>query len=139
MKLDSIRINQLSPASFDWYRKYLAAMDGSDLPTLLKFLHKDCAFQINNHLPMHGHEAIGAAFQRYWEAIAGIEHELLNLYGDDQRFCVEMLCHYTRTDGSTITLPAAVFMDRDAHGLVTWSRSYIDATPVHDAFTRKYA
>jgi hypothetical protein len=30
-------------------------------------------------------------------------------------------------------------MDRNADGLITWSRSYIDATPVHDAFTRKYA
>jgi hypothetical protein len=105
MKLDPIRINQLSPAAFDWYCQYLTAMDGGDLAALLGFFHEDCALQINNHRPMHGHEAIGAAFERYWEAIVGIEHELLNIYGNDERFCVEMLCHYTRSDGSQITLP----------------------------------
>jgi hypothetical protein len=64
---------------------------------------------------------------------------VLNIYGNDDRFCVEMLCHYARKDDSSVTLPAAVFMDRDANGLITWARSYIDATSVRDAFTRKYA
>jgi len=50
-----------------------------------------------------------------------------------------MLVHYTRKDGSIVTLSAAVFIDRSANGLVDQARSYVDATPVHDAFTRKYA
>ena len=139
MKLDALRINQISPEVFDRYCRYLVAMDNADLPALLAFFHEDCALQINNHLPMHGHTAIGAAFERYWEAINTIEHELLNIYGNDERFCVEMLCHYTRKDGTQVTLPAAVFMDRSADGRIAWARSYIDATPVHDAFTRQYA
>lgn len=139
MNLANLRINQFSPEAFGWYCRYITAMDDADLKTVLTFFHEDCALQINNHLPMHGHESIAAAFERYYEAIESIEHELLNIYGTDQRFCVEMLCVYTRTDGSSVTLPAAVFMDRGEDGRITWARSYIDATPVHDAFTRKYA
>lgn len=139
MKLESLRTNQLSPEAFAWYQDYLAAMDGADLPRITTHLAPECAFQINNHLPMHGREAIGAAFVRYWDAIECMEHDLLNIYGDDAHFCVEMLCHYTRKDGSVVTLPAAVFIDRDANGHIVWARSYVDATPVHDAFTRKYA
>jgi ketosteroid isomerase-like protein len=139
MKTDALRINQLSPTVFGWYCRYLDAIDGADVSAQLSFFHEDCALQINNHLPMHGHTAIAAAFERYWEAIASIEHELLNIYGNDERFCVEMLCHYTGNDGSQVILPAAVFIDRSADGLITWARSYIDATPVHDAFTRQYA
>lgn len=139
MKIDSLRTNQLSSEAFAWYQRYLVAMNSADLNGVIAHLAPDCAFQINNHMPMHGHEAIGAAFARYWDAIGGIEHDLLNIYGDDHRFCVEMLCHYTRKDGSVVTLPAAVFIDRNAEGQISLARSYVDATPVHDAFTRKYA
>lgn len=139
MKCESLRTNQLSPEAFAWYQGYLAAMDSADLPRIVAYFAPDCAFQINNHLPMHGHEAISAAIERYWGAIGGMEHDLLNIYGDDAHFCVEMLCHYTRKDGSIVTLPAAVFIDRNPEGHIVWARSYVDATPVHDAFTRKYA
>ena len=105
MKLDALRINQISPAVFDWYCRYLVVMDKGDLPALLAFFHEDCALQINNHLPMHGHDAIGAAFERYWEAINTIEHELLNIYGNDERFCVEMLWYSRRPRVSPRTRP----------------------------------
>jgi ketosteroid isomerase-like protein len=139
MKIDSLKSNTLSPAAFEWYLGYLAAMDSGDVAHITAKLDEDCAVQINNHLPLHGRAAITAAFDRYWDAIDKIEHELLNIYGRDDQFAVEMLCHYTRKDGSVVTLPAAVFIDRGADGRITYARSYIDATPVHDAFTRRYA
>lgn len=139
MKLDNLKINTLSPAAFDWYLRYLSAMDGGRASTLVEMIDDACSFQINNHLPMHGRAAIAAAFDRYWDAIYSIEHELLNIFGTDERFAVEMLCHYTRKDGTAVILPAAVFIDRGANGRIVYARSYVDATPVHDAFTRKYA
>ena len=139
MIIANLRINQMSPEAFAWYCAYITAMDNADLKAVLACFHEDCALQINNHLPLHGHEPIAAAFERYYEAIESIEHDLLNIYGTDQQFCVEMLCVYKRRDGTSVTLPAAVFMDRSADGRITWARSYIDATPVHDAFTRDYA
>lgn len=139
VKYDELKTNALTPQGFAWYLSYLTAMDSGDIPGMLSKFDENCALQINNHLPLSGRAAVAAAFERYWEAIGKLDHELLNIFGADHAFAVEMLCHYTRKDGSVVSLPAAVFIERGPDGLITYARSYIDATPVHDAFTRHYA
>ena len=59
-----------------------------------------------------------------------LEHDLRNIYGSDQAFCLEALNHYTRADGEAVTLRAVAFTDRNDDGLVTSVRFYTDTSPL---------
>lgn len=125
-----LRVNQLSEAGFDWYRSYLEAMDALDIDRLADFLAEDCVMQMNNDPPVEGKATIVAGLTGYWQSFASIEHDLLNIYGDDRRFALEALNHYRRHDGKPVTLRAVAFTDRGANGLASSIRLYTDMQPL---------
>lgn len=130
MKTDRLRINQLSPAAYDWYRRYLAALDAKDIERYLAFLDDDCEMVMNNLDPVRGKAAIRDALSRYWAGFGNLEHDLANIYGTDSAFMLEALNHYTRPDGRAVTLRAVALTDRDAAGRVTSFRLYSDTGPL---------
>jgi hypothetical protein len=130
MKTENLRINQLSPASFEWYLKYLEALDMLNIEAYGKFLAQDCSVQSNNNPPMEGKEAVMQGLSAYWATFASLEHDLLNIYGSDSSFVPEALNHYKRNDGKAVTIRAVAFTDRNEEGLVTSVRFYTDTTPL---------
>lgn len=58
MKTENLRINQLSPETYEWYLKYLEALDTLDIEAYGKFLAQDCSVQSNNTPPMEGKEVV---------------------------------------------------------------------------------
>lgn len=129
MKTDNLRANTLSPAAFAWYRDYLAALDAKDLARYGEFLADGVEMRMNNADPVTGKPGVLAALAAYWATVGTLEHDLLNLYGSDDRFALEALNHYTRLDGRAVTLRVAL-TDRDAGGLVTSFRLYTDTSPL---------
>lgn len=132
MKTDNLRVNQLSPAAYDWYRAYLQALDAKSLERYGTFLADDCVMQMNNDAPVRGKGAVLAALGQYWGTFGSLEHDLLNIYGTDTRFMLEALNHYTRRDGKAVTLRAVALTDRDAAGLVFSFRLYTNTTPLFE-------
>ena len=132
MILENLRTNQLTAAGWSWYRRYLAAIDESDLDTYLANLADDATLQFNNDAPIAGKAAIKAMLAGYWKSFRAVEHEPLNICGDDHRFVLEALNHYTRHDGKKVTTRAAAFTDRNTQGQVTSARIYADASPVFE-------
>ena len=130
MKIDTLRINQLSPAVYEWYLNYLEALDTLDIEAYGKFLAKDCSVQSNNNPPMEGKEVVMQGLGEYWKTFASLEHELLNIYGSDSSFVLEALNHYKRHDGNAVTIRAVAFTDRNEEGLVTSVRFYTDTAPL---------
>ena len=130
MKTENLRVNQLSPAAYDAYLRYLAALDAKDVDAYGAFLADECVLQINNGEPVVGKAAILPMLGQYWSSFGGLEHDLLNIYGTDASFAAEALNHYTRADGRSVTLRAVACTDRDAAGLVTSVRLYSDTTPL---------
>jgi ketosteroid isomerase-like protein len=130
MKTENLRINQLLPATYEWYLKYLEALDTLDIEAYGKFLAEDCSVQSNNNLPMEGKEAVMQGLAGYWTTFASLEHELLNIYGSDSSFVLEALNHYKRHDGKAVIIRAVAFTDRNEEGLVTSVRFYTDTTPL---------
>jgi ketosteroid isomerase-like protein len=131
MITDTLRTNQLSPAATDWYvGQYLDAMDRLDIERYAAFLADDVSVQFNNAPPVQGKAAVVGMLAAYWTSFAGIEHELLNIYGTDERFTLEARNHYVRHDGRKVTTNAVAFTDRGADGQVTSVRVYADASPV---------
>ncbi|MEH2072271.1 MAG: nuclear transport factor 2 family protein [Nostoc sp.] len=130
MKTNNLRINQLSPETYEWYLKYLKALDSLDIEAYSKFLAPNCSVQSNNNSPIEGKELVMQGLAAYWETFASLEHDLLNIYGYDSSFVLEALNYYKRTDGEFVAIRAVAFTDRNQEGLVTSVRFYTDTTPV---------
>jgi ketosteroid isomerase-like protein len=132
MKTKDLRINQLSPTAYEWYLKYLEALDALDIEAYGKFLAQDCFVQSNNSPPMEGKDIVMQGLSEYWTTFARLEHDLLNIYGDDSSFVLEALNHYKRNDGKLATIRAVAFTDRNEEGLVASIRFYTDTTPLFE-------
>jgi ketosteroid isomerase-like protein len=130
MRTDTLRINQLSQAGFDWYLNYLAILDRKDLAAYGELLADDVELQMNNAEPVRGKAAVLQGLAYYWPSFGALEHELLNIYGNDRSFVLEALNHYLRLDGRPVTLRAVAFTDRDAAGRVSAVRLYTDTSPL---------
>lgn len=130
MKTDKLRINQLSPAAYEWYLSYLKVLDAKDVEGYSAFLSDDCTMQSNNNPPVQGKATILKYLFQYWATFGSLTHDLVNVYGSDSNFVLEALNHYTRLDGKAVTVPAVAFTDRNAAGLVTSVRFYTDMSTV---------
>lgn len=130
MKTDRLRINQLSPKTYEWYLAYLQAVDTKDVEVYGTFLADDCVMQSNNNPPIRGKAAILQGLSDYWTTFDRLTHDLLNIYGIDSSFVLEALNHYERHDGKVVTVPAVAITDRNEAGLVTSIRLYTDTTPL---------
>lgn len=130
MRTDKLRINQLSPETYEWYLAYLQAIDAKDVEVYGTFLADDCVMQSNNNPPVQGKGAILRGLSDYWTTFDSLTHDLLNIYGTDSSFVLEALNHYKRKDGEAVTVPAVAITDRNEAGLVTSFRFYTDTTPV---------
>ena len=71
-----------------------------------------------------------AGLAEYWKSYAGLEHELLNIYGSGRAMMLEALNHYIRHDGKRVSLRAVALTDRNDAGLVTSVRVYTDTAPL---------
>jgi hypothetical protein len=130
VRTDNLRINQLSPKTYEWYLQYLEALDSLNIEAYSRFLAQDCSVQSNNNSPMEGKQFVVQGLAAYWETFASLEHDLLNIYGSDSSFVLEALNHYKRNDGQHVTIRAVAFTDRNEECLVTSVRFYTDTTPL---------
>ena len=130
MKTDKLRINQLSPQTYEWYLAYLHAIDTKNVEVYATFLASDCVIQSNNNASVEGKAAIIQFLSDYWTSFNSLEHDLLNIYGTDSSFVLEALNHYKRNDGQPVTIKAVAFSDRNEKGLATSVRFYTDTTPL---------
>ncbi|MEM7488478.1 MAG: hypothetical protein AAF390_05070 [Pseudomonadota bacterium] len=80
-----------------------------------------------------GKAAVTAMLAGYWLSFAGIEHDLINIYGTDRSYVLEADNHYLRHDGVRVTVRAVAFTERDADGKVTRIRVHGDTAPVFAA------
>lgn len=130
MRTDNLRINQLSPKTYEYYLAYLQAMDTKNVERYSTFLADDCVMQFNNNAPVQSKAVIVPFLSDYWMTFDSIEHDLLNIYGTDSAFVLEAFNHYKRKDGKNVTLRAVAFTDYNEKGLATSVRLYTDTTPL---------
>lgn len=130
------RVSQISQATADWYARVVSAVDSRDLDAFLAHITDDCTIQVNDALPVYGKAAYQDAMVRYYGAFDKTEHEILNLYGDDEHVVAELLCHYTPQGASKpVTMPAVAIYDRNGDGLLTSIRLYVGGGVMFEAFT----
>jgi hypothetical protein len=90
---------------------------------------QDTILQLGNRPPIHGLEAVSEASQHFWTLISSMKHSFETVIENRDTTMFESSVHYTRLDGSTVTIPAATAIVR-RDGLVAAQRIYVDVTPL---------
>jgi len=133
MKTDSLRINELPDHAYQWYLRYLTALDAKDIDAYASFLAAEVTLVMNNADPVAGREQVTDGLARYWQSFGELEHEPLVILGSPAAFVLEALNHYTTLDDRRVSLRAVAFTERDDDGLVTSVRLYSDTSPLFSA------
>jgi ketosteroid isomerase-like protein len=119
-----------SRALSDQLANVFRAFDAQDVPTLVASVTEDVQLRLGNAPMTQGRSAFIDAVNAFHSSVAGVHHEILDVYSDGDVAVVEFAVHYTRLDGKSVTLPCCnVFRIRD--GLISAYRSYMDATPAY--------
>jgi len=137
MELGKLRVNQLTAAGWDWYQRYLTALDAYDVDEYASYLSPGVSIRFNNDAPLEGVDVAKKGLGEFWGSVTAmgyrLVHEPLNIYGEDRRFVLEALNHYDAGDGRRVTVRATAWTDRDDDGKVVSVRLYQDLSPLFGA------
>jgi ketosteroid isomerase-like protein len=107
-----------------------AAFDAKDVAALAELMTDDVRLQIGNADIVNGKTEFVEALSVFFASVAGFRHTVTNVWSDLDAVIAELKVHYTRLDGTELTLPCCnVFRLRD--GAVADYRVYMDITPVY--------
>ena len=132
METKNLQRNDLSEKTYEWYCQYLNAIDDKNLDQYAVYLSDDCQMFMNNNGPIHGKSAILDMLGPYWNSFVSIEHDLLNIIGNDNAWVLEALNHYERHDGKLVTVRAVAITERSSQWLAQSVRVYADPSPVFE-------
>jgi ketosteroid isomerase-like protein len=107
-----------------------AAFDSKDIAALAALVTDDVRLQIGNADVVNGKPEFVEALEAFVVSVASFRHTVTNVWTDVDAVIAELKVHYTRLDGTELTLPCCnVFRLRD--GAVADYRVYMDITPVY--------
>ena len=116
-------------AAFKYASEVYEAVDSRDEQRLLPFLAENCAFVYGNSEPVIGRADAAEASKNFMALIAGIKHQLLDVWGFDDVIVSRLEVTYTRKDGSTLTVPAVTIWRMHIRQIDDY-RIYIDVAPL---------
>jgi hypothetical protein len=82
------------------------AVDSMDETNLAKFLTDECTFTFGNAKPVMGRAAAAEASKAFLSLIAGIKHEINDVWSVDDTIITRITVTYTRKDKKTMSFPA---------------------------------
>ena len=91
--------------SKDWWSSLFATIDGKRSQEFAQFLTPDGEFRFGSQPSVHGQANVAAYVDAFFGMIGGSRHELLRTWDADGTTVCEGLVHYTRLDGSQVTIP----------------------------------
>ena len=115
--------------AFDYVLEVYEAVDSKDEQRLARFLTENCTFVYANSDPVVGRANVAEASKKFIALIAGIKHQLLDVWALDDVIVSRLEVTYTRKDGSTLTVPAVTIW-RMRDGQIDDYRIYIDIAPL---------
>jgi ketosteroid isomerase-like protein len=107
-----------------------AAFDAKDVAALAELMTDDVRLQLGNSDIVEGKAAFMRELRAFFGSVADVRHTVTNVWSDLDAVIAELKVHYTRLDGTEVTLPCCnVFRLHD--GAVADYRVYMDITPVY--------
>jgi hypothetical protein len=108
-------------------KKFLAGSESLD--DYLAFFSEDCIYKVANQPSIEGKEALSASAARFRSMVKRVQHDILSLYCVDDRVICEITAHYTRNDGSVVSLPCLdIFTFSGTH--IKCLQVFVDLSPV---------
>ena len=114
----------------DWLSALFTAIDAMDTPRFLEFLTDDATFRFGNLPPCYGKLAIGTAVGAFFASIKASRHEVLGSWTHPDSIICYGRVHYTRHDGTRVTVPFANVLMRQGE-LVRDYLIFADLTPLY--------
>lgn len=114
------------PDTVAWLKRYYELLDSGHVrEAATEFLAPECTFRIANDEPVSFREA----GRQLAPVVKGLRHRLLSVFEGDGAIAAELEITYIRHDGSSVTLPGALFATvRD--GRFVEQRAYVDQGPL---------
>jgi ketosteroid isomerase-like protein len=111
----------------DWVTEFYAVLDRLDADAFTALMREDCEFQSNAADTLKGTARIRENSLARWTRYNAVSHHLVNVVAQDNAAtAIECRTSYQRSsDLSWVTLPAAVFIERDDK-LVTSVKVFVD-------------
>jgi ketosteroid isomerase-like protein len=105
------------------------AIDTMDEKELAPFLAEDCTFVFGNAKPVVGRAASADASKAFMATIAGIKHDLADVWKVDDNIISRMTVTYTRKDGKKMSFPGVTIWRVKGKQIADY-RIYVDNTPL---------
>jgi ketosteroid isomerase-like protein len=122
--------SEASHSPLHYAQAVFAAFDAKDVAALAALMTEDVRLQLGNADVVNGRAELIEALDTFFVSVAGVRHVVTDVWSDRNVVIAELRVHYTRLDGTAITLPCCnVFRLRD--GAVADYRVYMDITPVY--------
>jgi ketosteroid isomerase-like protein len=106
-----------------------AAIDSMDEKKLAPFLTENCTFVFGSAPPVFGRAASANASKAFLAQIAGIKHDLEDVWRFDDNIVSRMTVTYTRKDGKKMSFPAVTIWRVEGQEIADY-RIYVDNTPL---------
>lgn len=130
MRIDKLKTIEISQTALDWLKANYTAVDNMDADAYRKFLSEDCELMFGNNPVVKCNNEIIGGIKHFWDAINGLDHSFISILGNDYRLAAEALIDYTRKDDKVVTIPCVTVIKRNAEGLATSIKIFIDTTPI---------
>ncbi|MCZ6830549.1 MAG: nuclear transport factor 2 family protein [Gammaproteobacteria bacterium] len=114
----------------DWVRKFFATADSLDAAAVASLLKEDVELHFGNGDLIKGRAAVESTFAGFYESIAGMSHNVIELWETGSGAVAESAVTYTRIDDREVTVPvASVFEYSD--GAISHLRISVDLAPLY--------
>lgn len=110
-----------------------AAIDRKDTPRFAEFLAPDCVFRFGNGEPVTGRDAVAAAVDGFFGAVAKLSHTLANWWPVDAGAVCHGTVRYTRHDGSELEVPFSNVFYLSDQGLIRQYLIFADNSALFSA------
>ena len=107
-----------------------AAIDAKDGAAFVAYLTENAVFRFGSAPPVQGRDAIQAAVDAFFTAIAGCSHSIEKKLRQGDTVVCEGVVTYTRHDGSEIALPFTDVFEYEGI-LIAHYKIYMDVAPLY--------
>lgn len=108
-----------------WTKDIFAAIDAMDTDKFASFIVEDGTLTFGNNPSVTGRENIHAVIDGFFKAIAGISHDVQNVFDVDGHVIMRGTSSYVRHDGSELTTPFCNVFKMEGDKIKTYD-IYID-------------
>ncbi len=130
MRTDKLSKTEISQTALEWLKAKYTAVDKMDAEAYRTFLAQDCQLMFGNNPVVKCNNEIIGGIKNFWEAINGLDHSFVSILGSDYHFSAEALIDYKRRDNQVVAIPCVTIIERNAEGLASFIKIFIDTTPL---------